>query len=239
MRRSGSNSALAHLALVANLGLGREMDTDTIRVFLADDHAMVREGLAALVASDGQIEIVGQCGDGLKVVAEVVQTRPDVAVVDIGMPGLNGLDICRELTRKVEDTAVLILTMHADEQFVAVALRNGAAGYLRKEAAAEQFAEAIHTVARGELFLGPGISPSVLARLGKGEDDPYNALTTRERQVLHMIAEGKTNRKVAETLDVAVKTIDTHRTRLMRKLNIHDQTSLVKYAIRKGIVSPG
>lgn len=197
---------------------------------------MVREGLAAIAARDGDIRIVGQCGEGLKVVEEVCLSNPDVVVLDITMPGLNGLDICREIIRKQKGTAVLVLTMHNDEQFVARALENGASGYLLKEAAAESLTEAVRAVARGDLYLGPGIPRSVLSRISKGDIDPYEKLTTRERQVLQLIAEGKTNRQVSEKLNVAVKTVDTHRTRLMRKLEIHDQTSLVKFAIRKGLV---
>ncbi len=208
----------------------------TISMFLADDHVMVREGLATIATRDGDIEIVGQCGEGLKVVEEVNRTNPDVVVLDITMPGLNGLDICREIVRKHKDTAVLVLTMHNDEQFVARALENGASGYLLKEAAAESLTEAVRAVARGDLYLGPGIPRSVLNRISKGDTDPYEKLTMRERQVLQLIAEGKTNRQISEELNVAVKTVDTHRTRLMRKLEIHDQTSLVKFAIRKGLV---
>jgi DNA-binding NarL/FixJ family response regulator len=213
------------------------MSDDTINIFLADDHVMVREGLAALVARDPAIRVVGQCGDGLKVVEQVQQTCPDVVVLDITMPGLNGLDICRELTRKVKGVAVLMLTMHDDEQFIAGALEHGASGYLLKEAAAEQLSEALRRVARGELYLGPGIPRSALQRIGQPDEDPYNRLTTRERQVLQLIAEGKTGRQIARQLSLAPKTIDTHRTRLMHKLNIHDQTSLVKFALRRGIVS--
>ncbi len=217
-------------------GMTTNVGEAMIDVFLADDHAMVREGLAALAAQDPGICVVGQCGDGLEVVEQVRQKQPNVVVLDITMPGLNGLDICRELTRKLQGVAVLILTMHDDEEFIASALENGASGYLLKEAAAEQLAEAIHRVARGELYLGPGMPKNVLQRVGRDEGDPYKTLTTRERQVLQLIAEGKTNRQVAEDLSLAVKTVDTHRTRLMRKLNIHDQTSLVKFALRKGIV---
>ncbi|MCK4602499.1 MAG: response regulator transcription factor [Phycisphaerae bacterium] len=197
---------------------------------------MVREGLAAIATRDDDIKVVGQCGDGLKVVEEVLNTKPDVVVLDITMPGLNGLDICRELTRKARDCAVLVLTMHDDEQFVVRALEYGASGYLLKDAAPEELTEALRAVVRGELYLGSGISRSVLDRINKGENDPYDRLTTRERQVLQLIAEGRTNRWIAKELGLAVKTIDTHRTRLMRKLNIHDQTSLVKFAIRKGMV---
>jgi DNA-binding NarL/FixJ family response regulator len=212
---------------------------DKIKIFLADDHAMVREGLAVLVEADEGIEVVGQCGDGLKVVADVVSCKPDVVILDITMPGLNGLDICRDLVRKCDGIAVLILTMHSNEQFIAQALENGATGYLLKESAAEKLSEAIRRVAAGEIFLGPGIPRNVLHRLGKPERDPYQKLSTRERQVLQLIAEGKTNRAIAEILELSTKTVDTHRTRLMRKLNIHDQTSLVKFAIRKGIISVG
>ncbi|MFP4355097.1 MAG: response regulator [Phycisphaerae bacterium] len=204
---------------------------------MADDHAMVCAGLAALVAKDPQIEVVGQCRDGLAVLNQIAAVKPDVLVLDITMPGLNGLDVCREVRRRHPDTVILILTMHDEEQFIANALENGASGYLLKEAAADELASAIHRVAKGELYLGPGIPQSALRMVGRAAEDPYDLLTTRERQVLQLIAEGKTNRQVAEELDLAVKTVDTHRTRLMRKLNIHDQTSLVKFAIRKGVIS--
>lgn len=212
------------------------MNESTIKVFLADDHAMVREGLAAVAGRDPRIHVVGQCGDGLKVLDAVAQAQPDVVVLDIAMPGLNGLDICRELSRKAKKIAVLILTMHDDEQFIARSLEYGASGYLLKESAADQLAEAIKAVARGELFLGPGIPRTVLQHIGHVSDDSYENLTTRERQVLQLIAEGRTNRQISLELSLAVKTIDTHRARLMRKLGIHDQTTLVKYALRKGIV---
>lgn len=210
-----------------------------IRVFLADDHAMVREGLATLLNRQNGFEVVGQCGDGLSVLEAVLACQPDVVVLDISMPGLNGLDVCRELTRRDDGLAVLILSMHDDEQFIARALEYGAGGYVLKEAAANELPRAVTAVASGELFLGPGISPAVLDRISNSDADPYDKLTTRERQVLQLIAEGSTNRRIAEQLGLAVKTIDTHRMRLMRKLNIHDQTNLVKFAIRRGLVSLG
>jgi len=213
------------------------MQNAKIRVFLADDHVMVREGLAALISREPDIEIVGQDGHGLTVVKAVLECKPDVVVLDIMMPGINGLDICRELTRKAEGMYILILTMYSDEQFIVRALEYGASGYLLKEAAGDQLATAVRAVAKGELYLGPRIPKHVLECMGRGESDPYERLTTRERQVLQLIAEGKTNRQVAEELKLAVKTVDTHRAHLMRKLNIHDQTSLVKFAIRRGIVS--
>jgi DNA-binding NarL/FixJ family response regulator len=213
------------------------MSDGPTRVFLADDHAMVREGLAALVASDPRFEVVGQCGDGLAVVDLVLQTKPDVVVLDITLPGLNGLDICREMTRKGKGPAVLILTIHDDEEFIARALEEGASGYLLKEAAAEQLLEALSVVARGEMYLGQGISRTVIQRIASRGNDPYRQLTTRERQVVQLVAEGMTSRQIANELGLAVKTVDTHRCRLMRKLNIHDQTGLVKFALRRGIVS--
>lgn len=211
-------------------------DQDPIRILLADDHMMVREGLAALVNKDPGIEVVGQCGDGLEVIKCVAEVRPDVLILDITMPRLNGMDVCREVAAKYGDTHVLILTMHNDEQFIARSLENGACGYLLKEAAAEQLSQAVRAVARGELYLGPGISRSVIRCMTSNAEDPYNRLTMREKQVLLMVAEGKTNNMIAEELGLRPKTVDTHRTRLMRKLNIHDQTSLVKYALKRGLV---
>jgi len=208
-----------------------------IRLFLADDHTLVRQGIAALFANTPDIEVVGECGNGLNVLDGVFETKPDVVVLDLAMPGLNGVDVCRQLTRKAKDVAVLILTMYADEEFIVRSLENGANGYLLKEAAPDQLVEAVRTVARGDLFLGPGVPRSILSRLtSRTEDDPYDRLTSRERQVFQLIAEGKTNRKIAEILGLSVKTVDTHRAHLMRKLDIHDQTSLVKIAIQKGII---
>lgn len=212
------------------------MGSEKITVYLVDDHAMVREGLVSVLSKHSTIRVVGQCGDGTTALEEIQRHQPDVAVVDIGLPGLNGLDICRELHRSAKDVAVLILTMHSDEQFVAKALREGAAGYVLKESAAEQLAEAIERVAEGELYLGPGVPTKALGLAIEGADR-YDLLSTRERQVLQLVVEGKTNREIAEKLSLSVKTVDTHRTRLMGKLRIHDQTSLVKYAVRRGIVS--
>ena len=211
--------------------------SEAIQVLLVDDHTLVRQGIAALVSRQADIEIVGECGNGLEVVRRVLEAEPDVVVLDITLPGLNGLDVCRQITRKSKNSAVLILTMHADEEHVVRAFKSGATGYLLKEAAAEQFTEAVRAVASGELYLGAGIPSTVLKRLGEeGEEDSYSLLTDRERQVLQQIAEGLTNRQVAENLGVSTKTVDTHRTRLMRKLGIHNQTMLVKYAYQRGIV---
>ncbi len=231
-----------HDGIHVGLGTGRigekrdNMSEGLIDILLVDDHAMVREGLAALASKDPGIRVVGQVGDGLAVLGEVERTRPHVVVLDISMPGLNGLDICLEIMRKFDDVSVLMLTMHADEQFIARALEYGASGYLLKEAAADQLTRAIHAVADGEMYLGPGISKKVLYHIGQGRNDPYEKLTPRERQVLQLIAEGRTNRQISEVLELSIKTIDTHRLHLMRKLDIHDQITLVKFAIRRGLV---
>lgn len=208
-----------------------------VAVFLADDHNVVRQALAELIARDGRFDVIGQCGQALKVVEQVRQLKPDVLVLDISMPGLNGLDICREVTRKARQVKVLILSMLGDEEIVVKALESGAAGYILKDADNDELLEAIAAVARGERYLGPGISAAVFHRLGRGGEDPYDRLSLRERQVLQLICEGRTTRKAAEVLGLAAKTVDTHRTRLMHKLGIHDQKALVKYALRKGIVT--
>jgi DNA-binding NarL/FixJ family response regulator len=213
------------------------MVDEVVRVFLADDHAMVREGIAALVDNSPGFEVAGQCSSGLDVLPMVLATQPEVLVLDITMPGLNGLDICREVTRKVKGTVVLMLTIHDEEQFAARAIQCGASGFLPKDAAAEELIEALQAVSKGGVYFGKGVSSEVLKRLRQGRPDPYDTLTKRECQILRLIAEGKTSRQIAEGLGVALKTVDTHRSRLMQKLNIHDQTALVKYAIRRGIIT--
>jgi len=209
-----------------------------VTIYLADDHAMVREGLASLLSRDnGRFSIVGQSGDGLSVLGDVKRLNPDVVVLDITMPGLNGLDVCRDIVKRCPDTQVLILSMHSDSQFIARAIEYGAKGYLLKESATTQLHEAVSAVAAGVLYLGPGIPEDILDQISESHDDPYERLTSRERQVFQLIAEGKTNRNIAEKLELSVKTVDTHRMRLMNKLDIHDQISLVKYALRRGIVT--
>jgi DNA-binding NarL/FixJ family response regulator len=209
---------------------------EVIRVLLVDDHMLVRQGLAALVGLQPDIEIVGQCGDGTAVIELAEQCRPDVVVLDISLPGMNGLDVCRGLLRRLPGVGVLMLTMHVDPEYVARALRLGARGYVLKEAAAEQLIQAIRVVAAGQRFLSTGVSQKQGPQQGEdASDDPFVRLTVRERQVLQLIAEGASNRIAADRLGLSIKTVDTHRSRLMRKLGIHDQTRLVKYAIRKGL----
>ncbi|MDP6045766.1 MAG: response regulator transcription factor [Phycisphaerae bacterium] len=209
-----------------------------VTIYLADDHAIVREGLASLLArDDGKFSIVGQSGDGLSVFPDVKRLKPDVVVLDITMPGLNGLDVCRDIVKRCTHTKVLILSMHNDLQFITRAIEYGATGYLLKEFATTQLHEAVSAVAAGVLYLGPGIPENTLEQITNDSEDPYERLTNRERQVFQLIAEGQTNRNIAEKLELSIKTVDTHRMRLMNKLDIHDQISLVKYALRRGIVT--
>jgi DNA-binding NarL/FixJ family response regulator len=210
---------------------------EIIRVFLADDHALFRDGVSALLNQDPYLQVVGTCGDGLDVLDNIEALQPDVVILDISLPGMNGLDLCREITRIHDDISVLIVTMHAQEQCVVDALENGAAGYLLKAVPGNEFAKAIHAVAKGEVYLGAGISSSVLRRINQPNSDPYKTLTTRERQVLQLAAEGNTNKKIADQLEISVKTVDTHRCRLMQKLDLHCQADLVRFAISRKIIS--
>ena len=212
------------------------MNDGKISVFFADDHEMVREALVALLAHEGDIEVVGQCGSGLAALSLVQELRPDVAILDITMPELNGLDVCKQLRRKRPKTAIVILTMHDDSQLVSRALEYGAAAFLLKDSAAERLCETVRAVANGKECIYP-VGSGVDIDAGPVMEDNYEQLTPRERQVLQLIAEGQTSRKIAEALSLAVKTVDTHRNNMMHKLQIHDQTTLVKFALRKGIIS--
>ena len=212
------------------------MDAESIGVLLVDDHQMVLEGLAAIISRDPQIRVVGQCMDAMKVLDEARRLSPRVIVLDVGMPGLNGLDLCRELRRKLKQTAVLMLTMYDEQEFLARAIKNGASGYVVKGSPASELLQAIRSVAAGQMHLPGGIPRDLLDRIGSAQNDPFSALTGRERQVFQMIAEGKTSRKIAAALSISVKTVDSHRTRLMRKLGIHSVGALVKLALRRGVV---
>jgi DNA-binding NarL/FixJ family response regulator len=229
---------MARKKLLGQSGSSDAERSGPVTVYLADDHTMVRQGLASLLSNGhGHFSIVGQSGDGLAVLADVKRLKPQVAVVDITMPGLNGLDICRDIVKRCKHTRVLILSMHSDPQFITRAIRYGAMGYLLKEAAVTQLQQAVSAIAVGQLYFGPGKPHKIMKQATSNCDDPYERLTSRERQVFQLIAEGGTNRSIAAQLGLAIKTVDTHRTRLMNKLDIHDQISLVKCALRKGIVT--
>jgi len=209
------------------------MDPAPIRVFLSDDHPIVRRGLVCLLGRDARFCVVGDSGEGLDTVRQVTDLKPDVLVLDISMPGLNGLDVCREVRRKAPNTAVLVLSMHDNEQIVLRALEQGASGYLMKGTSTRHLREALGVVAGGGTYLGPGLPPDLLHRRVPGRKDPYDRLTSRERQVIQLIAQGLALQEIANRLGMAPKTVNTHRYNLMRKLGIHSQTALVRFVYER------
>ena len=206
----------------------------SLRILLADDHVIVRQGLRALLDRE-RLEVVGEASDGREAVRLAMTLRPEVAVLDLAMPLLNGMDTAREILKTDPRTKVILLTMHTEDRYVLEALRAGVSGYVVKTRAAGDLLQAIREVQRGHFYLSPGISRVVIeAFLAKG-DPPSDPLTSRERQVLQLIAEGKTTKQAAALLDISVKTAETHRTRIMQKLDIHETAGLVRYAIRLGL----
>jgi DNA-binding NarL/FixJ family response regulator len=208
-----------------------------MRVVLAENHALVRQGVRALLERAG-FEVSGEACDGHEALRLVMTVRPDVAVLDIGMPSLNGLDAAREIQKVSPDTKTILLTRHDEVQYVTEALRAGVKGYVLKNQAATDLVQAIQQVGRGGMYLSPDISRTIVeAYLGKTEL-PADPLTSRERQVLQMVGEGNSTKDVARVLGISTKTAESHRARLMRKLDIHETASLVRYAIRRGLVEP-
>ena len=213
----------------------------SIRVILADDHTLVRAGIRSLLESIGGVEIVGDCGDGRQALTLIDEHRPDVAVLDIGMPGLNGLEVARRSAQASPQTRIIILSMYADPSYVRQALKAGVAGYLLKGAAVSELSIALKAVMEGEKYLTPKVSQTVVEgflRETDPEGEPIESLTERQREILQLIAEGRSTREIAQSLDVSVKTVETHRLRLMDRLGIRDVPGLVRFAIRAGLVSP-
>ncbi len=208
-----------------------------IRVLLADDHQILSQGLKAVLERE-KFDVVGDTTDGYKAVQLAQKLTPDVAVLDFSMPILNGLDAAKEIVKVSPKTRTMLLTMHTEDRYILEALRSGIRGYVLKTHAVSDLAQGIREVFRGGIYLSPGSSQAVVeAYLAKTELPP-EVLTSRERQVLQLIAEGKTTKEVASLLGVSVKTAESHRTRIMSKLNIHETASLVRYAVRLGIVQP-
>jgi DNA-binding NarL/FixJ family response regulator len=208
-----------------------------IRVVLADDHVLVRQSLRSFLEREG-IQVVGEASDGQEVIGVVSRLRPEVAVLDISMPLLNGLEAACELHRTAPDTKTILLTRHDEEQYVTEALRMGVKGYVLKNQAATDLVHAIHQVCRGGFYLSPGVSRAVAEALLSKTTRPPDPLTSRERQVLQLISEGKSTKDVACLLGISTKTAESHRARLMHKLDIHETASLVRYAIRRGLIQP-
>jgi two-component system response regulator NreC len=213
-----------------------------IRVLLVEDHTIVRKGLRSLLDGEAGIEVIGEAEDGREAVEKVGQLLPDVVLMDITMPSLNGLEATRQIKKRFPEVKVVILTVHANEEYIFQILRAGASGYLVKQAAPTELLSAIQAAYRGESFLSPSISRKVIAEYiqqaeATAEKDSYDQLTDREREVLQLIAEGHPNREIADLLHISVKTVETHRANLMDKLDVHSTAELTQYAIRKGVIS--
>jgi DNA-binding NarL/FixJ family response regulator len=211
-----------------------------LKILLADDHALVRAGLRSLLERMENVTVVAEAGDGREAVALAAAHQADVVLMDISMSGMNGLQATRELKKARPEIHVLILSMHATEEYVLQALRAGASGYLLKDSAPLELALALQAVGRGETYLSPPISRQVvdsyMQRVG-GDPDPLSLLTDRQREILQLVAEGHTTKDIARRLALSIKTVETHRAQLMERLNIRDIPGLVRYAIRHGLIS--
>ena len=215
---------------------------DPIRVLLVDDHAILREGVRALLAREADIEVVGEAGDGQEAVDQAAELNPDVVIMDIVMPRMSGLEATRLLKHRHPEVRTLILSMYDDQEYVVQIIQAGAAGYVLKRVVTEDLVRAIHEVHAGGSFLYPPIAATLIGDYlrvtGNGRvDDQGEPLTAREREVLKLIAQGNSSMRIAESLGLSRKTVDTHRSRAMRKLDLHDVTEVVKYALRTGLIT--
>ena len=213
-----------------------------IRIVLADDHTVMRNGLRLLLERQPDFEVVGEAADGRKTVEVCEALKPDAVVLDIAMPNLNGIEAARQICAKVPKTAIVILSMHSDEGYVLRALKAGARAYLLKDSAEADLINAIRVVTEGKAFFSPAISRMLVDdyvhRLQqRGVEDSYELLTTREREILQLLAEGKSNKEVANVLNLSLYTVETHRGNMLQKLNLHSVPELILYAVRKGVIS--
>jgi DNA-binding NarL/FixJ family response regulator len=214
-----------------------------IRVLLADDHSVVRQGLRAWLERSSDVQVVGEAADGREAVTLAEQLEPDVVIMDIAMPMLNGIEATGQITRRSPEIKVIILSMHADESYILRALGAGAKGYLLKESTETDVLPAVRSVREGKPYFTPSIARLLLedymrALKQNNLQDSYDLLTEREREVLQLLAQGKSNKEVAQVLNLSPHTIDSHRTNMMQKLNLHNTAEIVLYAVRKGIIVP-
>ena len=209
-----------------------------IKVLLADDHKIVRDGLRRIVEDAGDMEVIAEAADGREAISRIRKTLPDVAVVDISMPGMDGLEVISQLHNYYPDLPILVLTMHEEEQYVVRAIGAGAMGYVTKRSASEELVKAIRKVHAGGRYLDESAAESLAVRMAKGthELSPLDALSNREIQVLRRLALGQTNREIAEAYHLSIKTVDTYRSRLLRKLNLRNNAELARFAIQAGLV---
>ena len=210
-----------------------------IRTLVADDHRIVRESLVALLEASGICEVVAQAADVMEAVELALRLRPQVAILDISMPRLNGIEVVRRLREALPDTRVLVLTMHQEEEYVLHVVRAGAAGYLVKDSPAAELLAAVRSLHAGRAHFGPQAAKTLAEQLQHPEravGDPYGALTAREREVFHLIVEGLTTKEIARRLDISAKTAENHRTRVLDKLDVRNTAELVRYAVRRGLL---
>ncbi len=210
-----------------------------IRVLVADDHTIVRQGLVSLLRESGQCEVVAEAGDGMAAVEQALAKKPDVALVDITMPRLNGFEVVRRIREALPDTRILVLTVHEDEEYVLPIVSAGADGYLLKNTAATELMAAVLALFEGRHYFGPEATRAIAERLRNPAEmpvDPYQRLTPREREVFHLVVTGKGSKEISRLLGISVKTAENHRTRLMEKLDVHSAVELVNYAARKGLL---
>ena len=208
-----------------------------INVLVADDHQLVRQGLKALLEREG-FKVVGEASNGQEALKLAETLHPEVAVLDLAMPILNGIDTAKEIQRVSSKTKTIVLSMHTESRYILESLRAGAKGFVMKTHAADDLVRAIREAARGGTYLSPEVSEAVVQAYQNKTEGPPDPLSPRERQVLQLIAEGKTTKEVATALDISVKTAETYRTRIMEKLDIHETASLVRYAVRRGVIQP-
>lgn len=209
----------------------------TLSIVIADDHALVRAGFKTLLSDLAEIEVVAETGDGRAVIELVERHAPDLVLMDIAMPGLNGLDAAAQIHKTSPKTKIIILSMHGSETYVGRALRSGVSAYVLKGGSPDELKVAIKAVTQGAYYLSPAVSKSVIQEyLGAQTENELDRLTPRQREILQLLAEGKSNKEVARILNLSVKTVDSHRSQIMTRLEIHDITGLVRFAIRNGLV---
>jgi two-component system, NarL family, response regulator NreC len=214
----------------------------TISILLADDHHIVRQGLKALLEAEPDFHVLGEASDGLEAVQLVERLQPDILLVDVMMPGLSGLEATRQVRERFPKTQVVVLSMHSNEAYVLQALRNGAMGYVLKDSDAAALVKAVSEAHAGRRYLSPPLSDVIIdAYVNRSREttlDVYETLTNREREVLHLAADGHTNTDIATRLGISPRTVEIHRTNMMRKLGLHTEHDLIRYALRRGILSP-
>ncbi len=209
------------------------------RILVADDHTMIRQGLISILRSHAEFEVVGEAADGHEAVEKALESRPDVAVLDLSMPRLGGLEAARRIHKALPRTRILVLTMHDDEEYVLRSVRAGASGYVVKDSAAGELVAAIRAVSAGQGYFGPQAAKALAAGYEQGSaaaEDPYERLTAREREVFQLLIEGRTNAEVARILFISPKTVDNHRTHLMARLGVHSTAELIRFAARRGLL---